>query len=148
MYLRSTCSDRNYAKQRYAAQENKRRTELSGKLWKRAKRKNSTEEKGENERRRKRAAVGEGKTGIKKEKGNKNGWWKSVSCKLRLSSESTLVESACHCGHPIRVLTHLMRICKEGYEGRVQRDEKFSWRPPASKSCLCMTMLRLADDPH
>lgn len=154
MYLRSTCSDRNYAKQRYAARENKRRTEpsvgagnaLKGKT--RARRKEKMGE-GESERR---AGGGEGERGAKKERGKINGWRKSVSCELRVAScraSRTLVAQRVPLWPSDPCIdTPNESVCKEGCEGWAQRDEEFSRRPPASKSCLCMTMLRLADDPH
>lgn len=88
------------------------RSRVSG--GKRTKRKNSGEEKGENERRRKRVTAGGGERerGAKKEKG-KNKWMAEKrelpSCEL--SSESDSRGAACHCGRPIRVLTHLTRVC-------------------------------------
>lgn len=132
------------------------RSRVSG--GKRTKRKNSGEEKGENERRRKRVTAGgrerERERGTKKEKGKINGWRKSVSsrvasCELRIVERVDSHGAACHCGRPNPCIdTPNESVCKEGCEGWVQRDEEFSRRPPASKSCLCMTMLRLADDPH
>lgn len=65
------------------------RSRVSG--GRRTKRKNSGEEKGENERRRKRVTAGGGER--KRERGNEerkgkkiNGWRKSVSCELRVAS--------------------------------------------------------------
>lgn len=97
------------------------------------------------------AGGGERERGTKKEKGKINGWRKSVSCELRagscrasrLSWRSVPLWPSDPC-----IDTPNESVCKEGCEGWVQRDEEFSRRPPASKSCLCMTMLRLADDPH
>lgn len=56
------------------------------------------------------------------------GW--VASCDCRVSRLST--GAACRCGHPIRVLTHLTRGCKEGREreGDAKRQGIFRARPP------------------
>lgn len=129
------------------------RSRVSG--GRRTKRKNSGEEKGENERRRKRVTAGGGERerGNEERKGEKNKWMAEKReprvASLRVVERVDSRGAACHCGRPNPCIdTPNESVCKEGYEGWVQRDEEFSRRPPASKSCLCMTMLRLADDPH
>lgn len=83
----------------------------------------------------------------RKRKRKKNKWMAKKYALQVASDESTLAEQRATMA--IRsVLTHLTRMYREAYKEGMERDGKFSRRPPASKSCLCMTMLRLADDPY